>query len=178
MSIGAVTGGATWQVDRSQRPPHGGDMEKRMQPTADLLGLSTSDLKSKLDSGSTLSEIADAQGVSQDDLLKSIKEGLQAGKPEGAPELSETQLTEMASNIAAGKGPSGRGHHHGPPPVKEAASTSDTISSLADALGVDSSDLYEQVQSGSDLSSLLGNEDPYSRSTGGITGGLAVNMFG
>jgi hypothetical protein len=188
MSISAVSSGTTWQVERShQRPPRGGpDREKTMQPTADLLGLSTSDLKTQLDSGKTLNDIAEAQGVSSDDLLKSIKKGLQAGKPADAPELSDAQLTEMATGIAAGKGPGGHhghGGHGGPPPASHAAaaSTSDALGTLASALGVDSSDLLQQLESGGDLSSLFGTSsspsNPYARSNGGITGGVAVNLF-
>lgn len=102
-------------------PPKRPDMEKAMAPTADLLGLSTTDLKAQLESGKTLNEIAETQGVSQKDLLKSITEGLQAGKPEGAPELSEAQMTEMAEAIASGqgpRGPGGPGGPGGPPPLQ------------------------------------------------------------
>ena len=45
------------------------------------------------------------KGVSRDDLLSALKEGIAAAKPEGAPELSVEQIDEMAEAIASGNPP-------------------------------------------------------------------------
>jgi hypothetical protein len=62
----------------------------------------------------------------------------------------------------------------GPPPAQTPA---DTIEFAAAALGKQAADMRQQLVSGNDLSTLLGTGDPYARSAGGITGGLAVNLF-
>jgi hypothetical protein len=122
------------------------DMTKTMEPTAKLLGLSTDELKESLQSGTTLAELADEKGVSRDALLDSIKEGLKAGAPDGAPALDEATLDEIAGNIADGKRP--QGPPPPPPPSQDGAQrVEQSISSLADALGVDADDLVTQLNS-------------------------------
>jgi hypothetical protein len=103
-------------------------MAKAMQPAAELLGISTDDLKAALEQGESLSDIAASKGVSRDDLLAAIKEGLKSNAPEGAPALSETQLDNLANRIAdrshtAGARPSG-------PPEAASTGTSSTDSQM------------------------------------------------
>ena len=178
MNIGAVGASVvdmTQQVGGHRAHHRGPDMDQAMAPTAKLLGLSTSDLKQQVDSGQTLEQIADAQGVSKDDLLGSIKEGLKASKPDGAPELSEAQLTEMAGNIAAGKRP------QGPPPGGPGGgrrqSADDRLHGVADALGMDPQELLDQLNSGVDFKSLLGGDGPYEAKTAYSGGGLQVDEY-
>lgn len=179
MTVSSICSPASAAADpprRHERP----DMEKRLAPTAQLLGVSTGDLKQQLHSGTTLSDIAKSKGVSQDDLLASIREGLKAGKPEGAPELTEAQLTQMATDIAAGKRPGrpdGTGGPGGPPPLPAASSPEDNLNTLAGALGIDPTELLRQLSSGADMRALGGKEDPYSSRAAWPTRGLAVDAW-
>jgi hypothetical protein len=189
-SITSLSGGAdvtalTQAAQQRQRPK-----PPDMTNTAKALGLSADDLQSKLKSGRTLDAIAQDEGVSSDDLLSAVKTDLQANKPADAPALSDDQLTQMATGIAAGKGPGGpggpHGHHHGGGSGQADASilgtaasdTSSNLSSLADALGTSSDDLLSQLSSGTDLSSLFSQSGSATwSSSGASTGGLAVDLY-
>ena len=67
----------------------------------------------ELQSGQTsLSTLAQQKGVSQTALVDAIKQGLQASSASnGAPALTDTQLTNIANRIANHK--HGGHHHHG-----------------------------------------------------------------
>src|SRR5437016_8774548 len=75
-SISSTTTSAVqWQsTQRPQRP----NFEKDMTAVADLLGVSTDDLKSELQSDKSLADIADAKGVSRDDLLATLEQSMKA----------------------------------------------------------------------------------------------------
>jgi len=122
------------------------DMTKTMEPTAKLLGLSTDELKESLHSGTTLAQLAEQKGVSRSDLLSSITQGLKDGAPDGVQAPDDATLDEMAGNIADGKRPQGP-----PPPPPQSKDGSprvqQSISSLADALGVNPDDLMTQLNS-------------------------------
>jgi hypothetical protein len=182
--VTALTQAAATQRQRPKPPD--------MTNTAKALGLSADDLQSELKSGKTLDAIAQDKGVSSDDLLSAVKTDLQANKPADAPELSDDQLTQMATAVAAGQGPGGPGgpggahHHHGGGGGQATASilgtsasdTSSNLSSLADALGTTSDDLLSQLTSGNDLSSLFGQSSSATwTSSGASTSGLAVDMY-
>lgn len=120
-----------------------------MTNTAQLLGVSTSELKQDLQSGATLSGLASQKGISSSDLITSIASDLKANAPAGAPTLSGTQLTQIATNIANGTGRAGAHHHHhggggAPPPLND----------TAQLLGVSTSELNQDLQSGATLSGL------------------------
>ncbi|HEY6759250.1 MAG TPA: hypothetical protein VI318_07160 [Baekduia sp.] len=172
---------ALTQTSASARRPQPPSADK-FTGTAQLLGLSTDDLKSQLDSGKTLDSIASDKGVSSDDLLTAVKSDLKASRPDGAPDISDDQLTQVATNIAAGKGPRGAGGHHhhggGPPPGTSASDTTQTLQTLADALGTTPDDLTSQLQSGTDLSSLFGESGSATWSQQSTAGsGLAVDLY-
>ena len=79
-----------------QFPPHGPRPQHTppaMAGTAQLLGMSADDLRSAQRSGTTLADLAAEKGVSEDDLVNTVAADMKADNPEGAPELSETQLT-------------------------------------------------------------------------------------
>ncbi len=117
--------------------------------------MSTDELRQAQQSGTTLNDLAKQKGVSSDDLIKSITADLKADKPEGAPELSDTQLSDMASNIASGKRP------QGPPPGDRAQSN---LKDLADMLRVDVDTLLD-----GDISSLLSQSGLKSSLVGGVS---------
>ena len=81
-------------------------MQQMLAPVAQLFGMTTSQLEQSIQSGQSLSDIATSKGVSQPDLLNTIKAGLQQDQPSGAPSLSDTQLTNLANGVA------NRHHHH------------------------------------------------------------------
>jgi hypothetical protein len=162
--------------DPQSRPPR---TPPAMTGTATLLGMSADDLRQAQRSGTTLADLATQKGVSKDDLVKSVAADLTANKPDGAPELSATQLTEMATNVAEGKRPQGP---HGPPPPRGGGGDADgdraqaNVSSLAEALGTDADSLLQKLQSGDDLTTLLRGATGYGSSLT-VDGGLAVDRY-
>jgi hypothetical protein len=160
--------------DPQSRPPR---TPPAMTGTATLLGMSADDLRQAQRSGTTLADLATQKGVAKDDLVKSVAADLKANKPDGAPELSETQLTEMATNVAEGKRPQGP---HGPPPPRGGGGDGDraqaNVSSLAEALGTDADTLLQKLQSGDDLTTLLRGATGYGSSLT-VDGGLAVDRY-
>ena len=82
------------------------DRDQMLSSTADLLKMSVTDLKSKLASGQSLDDIAQAQGVSHDDLVANIVSNLKSEGAAGA-NRSDASLTTMAGRIA------GHHRHHG-----------------------------------------------------------------
>jgi hypothetical protein len=183
MTIGSIstTGlGAVQGTD--QRRTHKGPS---LDNTAKALGLSADDLKSQLKSGKTLNDIASSKGVSSDDLMTALKTDLKANKPADAPELSDDQLTEMATNVAAGKGPKGPHGHHGhggPPPAAnsdDATTAESNLASLASSAGLSQTDLLTQLTSGTDFKTLMSNakSNPYTAATYNVSGGVMVDSY-
>jgi hypothetical protein len=115
---------------------------------ANLLGMSTSDLMSSLQSGSSLSDLATQKGVSRDDLLAAITQGLQADAPAGATGQS-SDLSTLAAQIADQKGLHGH-HHHGHHHSQSSGSSDlqQNVADLASSLGISSDALVAALQSG------------------------------
>jgi hypothetical protein len=188
MSISSISSAtSTYGVSATERrqPPAPPSMDK----TADLLGLSATELEEARKQGKSLADLAQEKGVSTDDLTAAVTEDLKANKPEGAPELSDAQLTQMATDIISGKGPGGHGHH-GPPPVGADGDTADAtvsqnLSDVATSTGTDVGALLEQLQSGDggsadDIVALLtkSNSANYGTSLSDlISGGLSVDTY-
>ncbi|GAA2379743.1 hypothetical protein [Dactylosporangium salmoneum] len=105
--ISGISGSYGIQFQASRPPQRPKDGQDPLEPVAKALSLSAGDLKSKLEDGSSLNEIAEQQGVSHDDLIAAIK----AGKPSDAPAAPDgVSDDEMAEKIAAQQG------RPGPPP--------------------------------------------------------------
>lgn len=104
MSISPISGGSSdWyssQSTQNQQPP-----ELNLTDTAQLLGISTTQLDSDLQSGQTLSSLAQTAGVSSSDLLSAVESDLSANAPQGAPTLSSDQLQQFATAVIDGTGP-------------------------------------------------------------------------
>jgi hypothetical protein len=169
MNVNAISTTTSLQHQRPQGPPP----PPKLQGTAQLLGMTADELQNAQKSGAKLTDLAAQKGVSKDDLVKSIAADMKAGKPEGAPELSDAQLTEMATNIAEGKRPQGPPPGHG---VRHADRAQDNLSSLANELGVSVGDLLEQVDSGANLRSVLSGSG-YGSSGASARGGLLVDQY-
>jgi hypothetical protein len=192
-SIGSATSALTYtQSNQRPKPP-------AMTDTAQLLGISTDQLSTDLQSGSTLSSLAGKAGISSSDLLSSVETDLKANAPQGAPALSDTQMAQMATNIINGTGPGGPGGPggvdgpggvSGPGGPGATSSTSGTngtsaattanLSDLASAAGMDPSELLSQLTSGQDLSQLLGSASQTgygSTVADSVSGGLIVDQY-
>jgi hypothetical protein len=122
-----------------------------MTNTAELLGISSSQLSTELRSGETLSELASQQGVSSTSLISSIESDIQANAPQGAPTLSSAQLAQMANGIANGTAPQGPVGGTG---GSGAAGLASQLTGTASLLGISTSTLASDLQSGTTLSQL------------------------
>ncbi len=167
MNITSATGAASAAQVRTNGVRSRPDDTKMLSPVADKLGMSVSDLKTAMQNGTTLDSLATSKGVSHADLVGAIKEGLVAGKPSDAPELSTAQLDEMAESMATGAmsgpggaggpgGADGAGRPMGPPPPRHGENQADstTLDSVATLLEMSTTDLLESLTSGTSLSQL------------------------
>jgi hypothetical protein len=128
------------------------DMDKAMAPVAEALGIDADELKTKLEGGATLDDIATESGVSHDDLVSAIKQGLSDAAPAGRTETVD--LTRMAEDIASGVRPSGGPAGPPPPPRPGVQGAGEdglkqSLSRVAELLDVGTDELTEQLQSGS-----------------------------
>jgi len=163
----SVASSASNPLARPERHHRGGpDLSK----VADLLGMTTDDLRQAVKSGSTMNDLAAAKGVSHDDLITAIKAGM-AQRPGGASSNAagaavsaaadpdnDGDVDSIAEKIAAGKGPRGPG---GPPPagggrrptgVNQA--DTDTAEKVATLLNMTKDELFSAVTSGTSLGDL------------------------
>jgi hypothetical protein len=103
---------ATTQAPPPPPPGPGGPGGPQMdQSLATALGVSASDLQRARQSGESLSQFAAGKGISQDTLISAVKTTMAASAPQGAPALSDDQLTAMATDMI-GRTPASGGHHH------------------------------------------------------------------
>jgi len=154
-----------WAPARSEGPP-------QMKEVAKLLGLTGSELSSQLQSGKTLNSLASEKGVSGTELIKTIETELSAHKPQGAPALEPSQLTQIATSIANGTPPTGVAHIGG------ASSPQGGNSTLAQTLGMEPSELLAQLEEGLDPTSLVPSTGYTSDGSGArqaSSGGVAFN---
>jgi LysM domain len=144
-----------------------------LQPVANLLGTTSQSLISQMQSGATLSGIATQQGVSQNDLITAIEQGLQSTNPQtsaisqnGTP----SSIATLAANIANGTAKVGGHHHHhhggGSTSTTSTTDTDDdsdtsssgigssTIDSLSSILGVAPETLLQALSQGTSVSQL------------------------
>jgi hypothetical protein len=134
--------------------------------TAQLLGMSSEQLRSALQSGATLSSLASSNGVARSDLVASVEKDLKAGVPQGAPTLSSDQLQQIATNIINGTPPtppagSGGGLGGNAPfgadgikPPTGAGGQPPSFANTAQLLRLSSDELAADLESGQTLSSL------------------------
>lgn len=153
---------------------HRPDRARAMAPVAELLGMDAESLQEQLRSGSSLSELAETQGIDRGQLLDAISQGLQAAKPADAPE-PPGGLMGMAERIADRTGPPG------PPPGPRPGQDDDAASrltSLAELLGTDVDTLREQLSQGlAGLDGMLGGRSGYDGDqTWSLRQGLSVDV--
>lgn len=171
MEISRLTGSTATAMQSAQgaqgnRPPRrsgGPDMNTMMAPVADTLGMSVEELQWTLTGGTTLDEIASTKGVSHDDLLAAIKQGLEAAKPADAPEGTSGvfDLDAMAESIAAGTPPPpppGEAHG-GRPPHGVNQADAQTLDSIASLFDMTSDDVISALTAGTSLAELAAQHD-------------------
>jgi hypothetical protein len=106
MSIGSIGSvNSAWPSQQSSSAQN--SFQNVLSSVSGTLGLSTSALQQQLQSGQSLSSIAQAQGVSQQTLIGSIQTAL----TQNGASASGAQLTQAATNIA-NRTPGAGGHHH------------------------------------------------------------------
>jgi uncharacterized protein YidB (DUF937 family) len=121
-----------------------------MAKVADALGLSSDDLKTALKSGKSLNEVAEEQGVSHDDLITAIKQG----RPDAATEMTDEMAEKIAGTVGKPTPPPGEA----PGGLKGENSClrdSSKLNQLSELLNVDSSAVTDQATSASSLVSML-----------------------
>jgi hypothetical protein len=152
MSASISSVGAGQAAGAMQRPPRP-DMAKALAPVADALGLDAAELKAELKGGASLDDLAQTRGVSHEDLLAAIKEGLaEVGPPVGAGAVDQARLDAMAEEIAGRSGaerPAGPGPGGPPPPPRVAGdeTVQASLARVADLFDMDTDELLTQLQS-------------------------------
>ena len=139
-----------------------------MDAAAKLLGMSTSDLRSALQSGKSLADIASSKGISQETLTA----GMAAAIQQASPNVSAERATEMATAIATRRPPAGgqlpAGGSQGADAIQGAGGTTATkghhhhhhhgggaaMNAAATTLGMSTTDLMSSLQSGQSLASI------------------------
>jgi lambda repressor-like predicted transcriptional regulator len=125
------------------RPGGGGDP---LSSVADLLGTTSDELIEQLRSGASLSDLATKAGISRDDLLGAIREGLPPA-PEGVTDVDTTALVEDIADRSGLPGPGRTERPQGPPPTREGGMAQ--LEGVAELFGMEVDDLVEQLESGS-----------------------------
>jgi len=99
MDISAIATSAAQAVQA--QPAHHGHHQRRaaMDAAAQALGMSAADLRTALQGGKSLADLASAKGVSQSDLVSAIATALQKANPN----LSVDQAKTIASRFATQK---------------------------------------------------------------------------
>lgn len=138
-----------------------------MDAAAKLLGMSTTDLRTALQSGQSLTSLASSKGISQDDLTAAMSKAIQQANPNmtadqatkmataiatrtrpTAPQATATDAATQDPNAATGTSATHGHHHHhhgGGAAAMDAAST---------LLGMSTADLTSALKSGQSLSSI------------------------
>ncbi|WP_285474349.1 hypothetical protein [Actinoplanes sp. NBRC 101535] len=146
-SISSVSAGgytATYQPAQPKNDP--------MMKVAETLGLSSAELKDELGTGKTLNDIATERGVSHDDLIAAIEQGLPATAAAGAAEkiASSDGATPPPPPPPPPAAPAGRGENSG-------LQDKEKLQQVSDLLDMDTKDVTEQATSAAGLIGLMQN---------------------
>ena len=105
MSVTPISGSSVAPLQQSSSTQN--PWQNMLNSVSSTLGLSTSALQQQLQSGQSLTQIAQNQGVSQQTLVQSISSALQ----QNGSTAPASQLQQIATNIA-NRTPGAGGHHH------------------------------------------------------------------
>ncbi|WP_169735385.1 hypothetical protein [Actinokineospora inagensis] len=142
------------QTQQTQGTHRHGEMRKAFDAAAKTLGMSTDDLRSALQSGQSMTSLAQSKGISTDALTSAISDALTSADSS----LTADKAKEIAQRVVAGPGqggpggPGGAGGPGGPPPGgKPDSRIESALSSVAGALGMSDDDLKDALSSGQSL---------------------------
>ena len=145
---------SVWGTTAPQQPPPPprADMDKALEPVAKALGLRGDELRAKLQAGAKLDDLATQRGLSHDDLVQSITQGLSETAPAGRADAVD--FASMAEGIASGARPAigPGGLPSAPPPGVQGAGAQGLESSLgrvAELLGIGTDELAQELARGS-----------------------------
>jgi uncharacterized protein YidB (DUF937 family) len=140
-----------------------------MDAAAKALGMSSSDLRTALQSGQSLSSIATSKGISQDTLVAAMAAAIQQANPN----VTADQATSVATAIATRTPPSGARPAASTDPTQAASGTAATsghhhhhhhkamaagMDAAAKTLGMTTTDLTSTLQSGQSLASIASSK--------------------
>ena len=94
---GAGWSGASWPMGGSGAADR---MHSAMSAVSSLISMDPATLASRMQSGSSLADLAAAHGTSASSLLDTIKQAISANRPATAPPLSDALLNRIANRIA------------------------------------------------------------------------------
>jgi predicted DNA-binding protein YlxM (UPF0122 family) len=142
----------TTTVPSETTPEAGGGHEGRGprggfdgEAAAEALGLTTDELRTELDAGKTLAEIAEAQGVDRQALIDALVAAGEARLDEAKAELPD-RIAELVDRTLPARGeggpggPGGRGHGRGP-----------GLDAAAEALGITADELRTELEGGATI---------------------------
>jgi hypothetical protein len=147
---------ATSGISGGHRHHHGG---RDLSGLAKSLGVSVDDLREARKNGQSLSDFATSKGISRDDLLTAVKDDITAHKPDGAPELSDDQLTAFATRMVDAT-PGRRPEMEGQKPQLPSSSVLDALQQVKTSDGSSLADMLSKLSvTGSDGGSTNGLDE-------------------
>jgi hypothetical protein len=137
-SIGASTSGvapiAGTTPTTMTSPPPSPHLDGTLDGIAGMLSMSPAALRSALKQGSSITDLAQQQGVSRDDLVKSVESQIQQRRQaDGQQPLDQTALDHMVNRAFDRH----RGGHHHHQHATSATSSTQTDQSTAATGGID-----------------------------------------
>lgn len=138
MEVGSISKVQPTGPGTTARQPGGGIMKASMDAAAETLGLSRNDLRSSLQSGNTLKDLANDAGVSTDDLKAAMSEAISSAAP---PQIAERANRELDGVISGRRPP--------PPPRPQQTDVESAVSALAEALETSEKELKASIENGS-----------------------------
>jgi lambda repressor-like predicted transcriptional regulator len=109
-------------------------LKRLMDASAEYLGLSANDLRTQLQAGKSLADIAKAEGKSVDGLKQALQAVLSSDQSGG------TDSSALLDKILNG--------HPGKPPAQDGKGFEDVLKASAEYLGISTDDLQTQLQAG------------------------------
>lgn len=137
-------------------------MKSATDAAAKSLNMDPGDLRTQLQSGTSLKDIAAAKGVDFSKVQSAMSDAVkpQLDQAVSSGQMTSTQATDVLNRVTSGDPPK-RHHHHGggggPPPAASAdpsTTIQQTIDAAAQALKMDPSQLLDQLKAGNSLKDL------------------------
>ena len=137
------------------------DPTKAMTPVAKALGMSVDDVNKALDNGQTLNRLASAHGISHDELIDAITQGLhdttaaEPARSEASSSSAADRLAKMAEGIA--NSTIGSTHRHRHRPLNNHPNTA-LLHKTSKMLHMTSTDLVAALKNGTTLTDVANRQ--------------------